>query len=306
MGTLALNAQVPNPFYGHIAPGQSGCGMDQPTIVQSQLLQPYPQYCSLSESVAPVGFSLYNALEATYNHRFHRGLSVLVSYTFSKFLDNVEGAQNWAVGGNSSPANNHDLAAEKSVDASNTPQSLVVSYIYQLPIGKGRAVGAGFNRKTDAALGGWQLSGIVTSRSGPPVSVSGNNWNSYGGNPRPDVIGATRAQNRSIKEWFNTAAFSYAPYGDFGNAPRYFSNILSPAYNNFDTGIMKSWSLREPMRIQFRAEMFNTFNHPNFFTPNGSYSGCDPNSNPNCASGFGQITKAFPSREVQWSGKFYW
>ena len=99
--------------------------------------------------------------------------------------------------------------------------------------------------------------------------MSGNNWNSYGGNPRPDVIGATRGQNRSIKEWFNTAAFSYAPYGDFGNAPRYFSNILSPAYNNFDTGIMEPWSLREPMRIQFRAEMFNTFNHPNFFTPNG-------------------------------------
>ncbi|MGB6745115.1 MAG: hypothetical protein WBE38_15820, partial [Terracidiphilus sp.] len=98
----------------------------------------------------------------------------------------------------------------------------------------------------------------------------------------------------------------YTPYGDFGNAPRYFSSILSPAYNNFDTGIMKNWSFRESMRIQFRAEMFNTFNHPNFFTPNGSYSGCDPNSNSACPSGFGQITKAFPSREMQWSGKFYW
>jgi hypothetical protein len=306
MGALALNAQVPNPFYGYIRPGQSGCGMDQPTIVQSQLLQPYPQYCSVGENVAPVGFSLYNALEATYNHRFHNGLSVLVSYTFSKFLDNVEGAQNWAVGGNSSPANNYDLAAEKSVDASNTPQSLVASYIYQLPIGTGRAIGSGFNRKTDAVLGGWELSGIVTSRSGPPVSVSGNNWNSYGGNPRPDVTGNVHVSHRSINEWFNTGAFAYAPYGDFGNAPRYFSSISSPDYNNFDTAIMKNWQLGESRRIQFRLETFNTFNHPNFFTPNGSYSGCDPNSNPNCVSGFGQITKAFPSREVQWSGKFYW
>ena len=177
----------------------------------------------------------------SYNHRFHKGLNVLVSYTFSKFFDNVEGAQNWAVGGNSSPANNYDLAAEKSVDASDTPQSLVVSYIYQLPIGKGRAIGSGFNRKTDAVLGGWQISGVVTSRSGPPVHVSGNNWNSYGGNPRPNVIGNTSVSNRSIKEWFNTAAFEYAPYGDFGNAPRYFSNVRSPAYTNFDTAIMKSW-----------------------------------------------------------------
>ena len=306
MGALALNTQVQNPFYGYIAPGRSGCGMDQPTIVQSHLLQPYPQYCGVGESVAPVGFSLYNALEASYNHRFHKGLNVLVSYTFSKFLDNVEGAQNWAVGGNSSPANNYNLAAEKSVDASDTPQSLVVSYIYQLPIGKGSAIGSGFNRKTDAVLGGWQISGIVTSRSGTPVHVSGNNWNSYGGNPRPNVIGNPNVSNKSIKEWFNTAAFEYAPYGDFGNTPRYFSNVRSPGYNNFDTAIMKSWPIRESMRIQFRLETFNTFNHPNFFTPNGSYSGCDPNSNPNCVSGFGKITKAFPSREVQWSGKFYW
>lgn len=306
MGALALNTQVPNPFYGYIAPGQSGCGMDQPTIVQSQLLQPYPQYCSVGESVPPVGSSLYNSLEANYTHRFHNGLNVLVSYTFSKFLDNVEGAQSWAVGGSTSPANNYDLAAEKSVDASNTPQSLVATYIYQLPIGKGRAIGSGFNRKTDAVLGGWELSGVETSRSGPPVHVSGSNWNSYGGNPRPDVISGTSVRNRSINEWFNTGAFAYAPYGSFGDAPRYFSNILSPGYNNLDSSIMKNWSFHESKRIQFRWEMFNTFNHPNFFTPNGSYSGCDPNSSANCVSGFGQITKAFPSREMQWSGKFYW
>jgi hypothetical protein len=301
-----LNTQVPNPFYGLIAPGQSGCGMDQPTIVQSHLLQPYPQYCSVSENVAPVGSSLYNALEATYNHRFHNGLSVLVSYTFSKFLDNVEGAQNWAVNGNSSPANNYDLAAEKSVDGSDTPQSLVVSYIYDLPIGKGKAIGSGFNRKTDAVLGGWEISGIVSSRSGVPDYVNGNNWNSYGGSPRPDVVGSTKSPHQSINEWFNTGAFAYAPYGSFGNAPRFFSHMRSPDYNNFDTGIMKNWNLHRETRIQFRAEMFNTFNHPNFYTPNGSYNGCDPNSDTNCPSGFGQITNAFPARQVQMSGKFYW
>lgn len=306
LGAQALNSQVPNPFYGHIAAGQSGCGMDQPTIVYSHLLQPYPQYCNVSENLAPVGSSSYNALEATYNHRFASGLSVLVSYTYSKFLDNVEGASNWVMRGNSSPANNYDLAAEKSVDASDTPQSLVVSYIYTLPIGKGKAIGSGFNRTTDAVLGGWEVSGIVTDKSGVPGFVSGNNWNSYGGNPRPDVIGNTKVSHQSIKEWFNTAAFAYAPYGSFGTAPRYFSHMRGPAYNNVDLGIMKNWYLPKETRLQFRAEMFNAFNHPNFYLPNGSYTGCDPNAGNGCVSSFGQITNAFPAREVQFSGKYYW
>jgi Carboxypeptidase regulatory-like domain len=307
-GASALNSLVTNPYQPYIAAiGKgSGCGLDQATIVKSQLLQPYPQYCGVSEGDAAVGFSSYNALQATYNHRFHDGLSVLVSYTFSKFLDNVEGAQGWSIIGSPSPANNYDMAAEKSVDGNDTPQSLVVSYIYNLPIGKGRAIGSGFNRKIDAVLGGWEVSGIVTDKAGIPDAVSGSNWNSYGGTPRPDVIGNTHAPHQSIQEWFNTGAFAYAPYGSFGTAPRYFSNIRSPDYNNIDTGIMKNWYLRESMRIQFRAEMFNTFNHPQFYSPNGSYRGCDPNTNSSCPSGFGQITNAFPARQVQMSGKFYW
>jgi hypothetical protein len=306
LGPSVLNQMVANPFYGHIASGATACGMDQPTIVYSHLLQPMPQFCSVSEQDPPVGFSRYNALEATYNHRFSKGLNVLVSYTFSKFLDNVEGNQNWSYTGNSSVANNYNLAAEKSVDGDDTPQSLVVSYIYDLPVGRGKAIGSGLNRKTDAVLGGWEISGIVTSKSGIPIGVNGNNINSYGGDPRPDVIATTHASHQGVEEWFNTGAFAYAPYGTFGTAPRWFSNMRAPDYNNFDTGIMKNWALPESMRIQFRAEMFNTFNHPQFYSPNGSYSGCDPNSNTSCLSSFGQITSAFPGRQVQMSGKFYW
>lgn len=311
LGASALDTLVSNPFYGHLPTAESDCGMNNATVEAVQMLYPYPQYCSVSESDAPLGFSNYNALDATYTRRFHNGLSVLVSYTFSKFLDNTEGTQSWAYVGNSPPANNYDLAAEKSVDGGDTPQSLVTSYIYDLPIGKGKRFGSGFNRKTNAVLGGWEWSGILTDKSGIPAFVSGNNWNSYGGDPRPDVIGNTHVAHQSIREWFNTGAFAYAPYGSFGNAPRYFSNMRSPDYNNFDTGIMKNWQIRAPwkgegMRLQFRAEMFNAFNHPQFYSPNGAYSGCDPNSNSACVSGLGQITSAFPNREVQMSGKLYW
>ena len=280
--------------------------MDQSTIVYSHMLQPYPQYCSVSESIAPVGFSLYNAAGVTYNHRFHNGLSVLVSYTFSKFLDNVEGTNSWALSGSNSAANSYDLAAEKSVDASDIPHSLVTSYIYDLPIGRGTAIGSNFNRKTDAVLGGWEVSGIVTNKSGTPIAVNGNNWNSYGGNPRPDVIGDPHVSHRGINEWFNTGAFTYASYGHFGTAPRFFSRLRSQSYNNVDLAIMKNWPLHEAMRVQFRAEMFNAFNHPVFFAPNGSYSGCDPNASSTCQSGFGTITGTYPQREIQLSGKFYW
>ncbi len=306
MGATALNTLVANPFYGAITPGTSSCGLDQPTVVQSQLLSPYPQYCGISETDAPVGFSLYNALQANYNHRFSHGLTALVSYTYSKFLDNVEGNQSWSYSGNQGPANNYNLAAEKSVDGSDQTHSLVANYIYQLPIGRGRAVGSNMNHLADAVVGGWEVSQIATFKSGLPLSINGANYNSYGGSPRPDVTGDVHVSNPTIHEWFNTGAFAYAPYGTFGTAPRFFSYLRGPDYQNWDTSIMKNWQIKESMRFQFRAELYNTFNHAQFYTPNTGYSGCDPNANSSCASGFGQITNAFPSRTVQFAGKFYW
>jgi hypothetical protein len=306
MGASALNTLVTNPFYGAITPGTSSCALDQQTVVQSQLLQPYSQYCNVSETDPPVGFSLYNALQVNYNHRFSRGLTALVSYTYSKFLDNVEGNESWSYAGNQGPANNYNLAAEKSVDGSDTPHSLVANYIYQLPIGRGKAVGGHMNHLADAFAGGWEVSQIATFKSGLPLSISGANYNSYGGSPRPDVVGDVHVSNPGIHEWFNTGAFAFAPYGSFGTAPRYFSYLRGPHYQNWDTSLMKNWAITESMRFQFRAELYNTFNHAQFYTPNTGYGGCDPNANSSCASSFGQISSAFPSRTVQLAGKFYW
>jgi len=307
MGTSALNAQVTNPFYGHIT--SSSCNLNNPTVTQSQLLSPYPQYCGVNEVDAPLGFSDYNALQVTFNHRFSKGLTALVSYTYSKFLDNVEGNNSWSYTGNSGPANTYNMAAEKSVDGSDIPQSLVANYVYQLPIGRGKAIGSGMSRVANAVIGGWELSGIATFKAGLPLSISGNDIASYGGNPRPDVIGNVHATHPSIQEWFNTGAFQFAKYGTFGTAPRYFSNLRGPHYQDWDTVLEKNWTFRETMRAQFRFETYNTFNHPSFYAPQfggTSYTGCDPNASSSCASSFGQITNAFPSRTVQLAGKFYW
>jgi len=233
-------------------------------------------------------------------------LNVLVSYTYSKFLDNIEGQNSWAYTSNAGPANNYNLAAEKSVDSGDVPHSLVVNYIYDLPVGRNKRFGSNFNRTTNAILGGWELSGITTAKSGIPLGITGSNWNSYGGNPRPDVNTNPAISHRTISEWFNTGAFSYAPYGSFGTAPRNFSNLRGPNYQNWDLAISKNWKFSEGTRLQFRAEMFNAFNHANFYTPSTSYGGCDPNANSNCNSSFGQITSTFPARDVQMAGKFYW
>ncbi|WP_263355197.1 TonB-dependent receptor [Acidicapsa acidisoli] len=297
---------------GSIAP--SGCNLDNASATNAQLLSPYPQYCNggVAQTDAPVGQSLYNALQVTYNHRVSKGLTAMVSYTYSKFLDNVAGNNAWSYNGPTNwgvtPANNYNLAADKSVDGGDIPQSLVASYSYQLPIGRGKAVGSGINRIADAVVGGWELSGIASFKAGIPLGIFGNDQPSYGGNPRPDVIANPKMSHHTIHEWFNTGAFTYAPYGSFGDAPRYFSDLRGPRFQDWDTVLAKNWNFRETMRAQFRFETFNTFNHPNFYAPGAgstSYSGCDPNAT-GCASSFGQITNAFPGRIVQWAGKFYW
>ena len=322
LGAPFLNAQAPNPLgaaltslsaAGGIAP--SSCGLNNATVTNAQLLSPYPQYCngSVSQTDAPVGQSLYNALQVSYNHRVSKGLTALVSYTYSKFLDNVAGNNAWSYNGPTNwgvtPANNYNLAADKSVDGGDIPQSLVASYTYQLPIGRGKTWGSGMNRLTDAVLGGWEVSGIATFKQGIPLGIFGNDIASYGGNPRPDVIANPKLSHPTIHEWFNTAAFKYADFGTFGTAPRYFSNVRGPRYQDWDTVLEKNWTFKESMRAQFRLETFNTFNHPNFYAPGAgstSYSGCDPNASSSCSSSFGQITNSFPGRIVQWAGKFYW
>jgi hypothetical protein len=292
---------------GTIAP--SSCNIDSATAMPNyQLLLAFPQYCGVGQTDAPVGQSLYNALQVTYNHRISKGLTALVSYTYSKFLDNVEGNNSWSYNGAANwgaTANYFNLAGEKSVDGGDIPHALVASYVYQLPIGRGKSVGSGMSRVADAVVGGWELSGIATFREGIPLSVFGNDWNSYGGDPRPDEISNPKPAHQVISStvpnsWANSAAFAYAAFGTFGTAPRYMSNLRGPHYQNWDTALEKNWTFKDSMRAQFRFETFNTFNHPKFYAPGPG------NMSLYSLSSFGEVTTAFPGRIVQFAGKFYW
>lgn len=278
-GSTYLNAEVPNPLASALSSlagqiGASYCVMDSPTVIRAQLLVPYPEYCAggVGQLNNPAGQSLYNALQVTYNHRVSKGLTAQISYTYSKFLDDTEGVIGWGYNGPEgagvTPANNYNLAGDKSVDGGgDIPQALVASYVYQLPFGRGKTFGSGMGRIANAVAVGWELSGIATFKGGIPIGVYGNDYDSFGGNPRPDVTGNVHVSHPSYKEWFNTGAFQYAPYGTFGTAPRYFSNLRGPRYQDWDTVMEKNWKITERYRFQFRFETFNTFNHPNFYTP---------------------------------------
>ena len=293
-----LIQQVPNPFFGSIT--SSGCGLNNKTVQRGQLLLPFPEYCSVTEAQPAVGSSTYNALQATYTHRWHSGLELNVSYTYSKFMDNVQGASGWAFPGSGSIVrNSYNLAAERSVDASDLTHSLVISHNYELPFGKGKQFGADWNRPMNAVLGGWQWSGILTAHTGLPISVSAaqNNTGGFGFNQRPSLVAGVSPipQNQNNNDWINPAAFAQPAPFTFGNASRFLSDLRAPGFVNWDMGLQKWWNITETKRFQFRFELFNAFNHPNFFVPDSNLGD----------SNFGTITSAYPARSLQFAGKFY-
>ena len=288
---------VPNPFYGSIT--SSSCGLNEPTILQAHLLEPFPQYCSVSQSEAPEGDSYYNALLVDYNHRFHAGLNLLVSYTFSRFIDDTGGSQDWAYRGPSSAGyrDNYDLGLDRSVDGTDQTSSLVVNYIYALPVGRKQKYLSNAGRLTNAAIGGWAISGITTVKSGLPLGISGGgNTNLYGGMQHPEQIANPVLANKTIHEWFDTAAFTAPPTYNLGNTARYLSYLRSPRYNEWDAALQKTWELPESLSLLGRAEFYNLPNHPNFFTPDTGLTDAT----------FGQITQAFDSREIQFALKLLW
>lgn len=294
----ALLKQVPNPFFGHIT--SSGCSLDQPTIQQGQLLRPYPEFCDITEAQDPAGASHYNALDVNYTHRVSQGLTLLASYTFSKFIDNVGGPENWASASanfSENIRNVYNLAAEKSVDATDTPNAFVLSYVYELPVGRGKKIATNTNGVANLLVGGWQTSGALTLKEGFPLTItsSGNGLNYFGVGQHVDVVGNYHVPHPTRTQWFNPAAFAATGAWQLGNAPRYFSDLRAPNYKNWDISIQKYFPIEERYRFQFRLDMFNTLNRTNFYSPN-TFMG----------PGFGTITQAWTPRQMQAALKFYW
>jgi hypothetical protein len=176
---------------------------------------------------------------------------------------------------------------------------MVLSYIYLLPFGKGKHFGSTLRGPANVLLGGWEIAGTSTFKKGVPLSINGNinPGSTFGGNQNVNVIGdPNHVTHKGIDQWFNTDAFEQADAGSFGNAPRFFSRLRAPGINNTDLSIAKWFDVTDSVRTQFRVEMFNALNHPNFAPPNTTFG----------ASGFGTITDASGARNIQLALKIYW
>ena len=245
------------------------------------------------------GNSNYHALQARFQQRLAKGFTSLASYTWSKSIDDASNFFSSA-GDPNFPQNSYNVAAERGRSNFDVRHRLSFSYSYLLPFGKGRQYLAD-NSWATTVLTGWETHGILTFQSGRPFTVAllseidnsgtGRSILGFGANDRPNVVGNPEISNPTPERWFNTAAFAFPPPGTFGNAGR---NILDgPGFQNVNVSLMKSTGLTERVNLQFRAEVFNLFNHPNFNLPDNFLG----------SPTFGRISSARDPRHIQFGLK---
>ncbi|MDQ1474166.1 MAG: hypothetical protein QOJ99_5646, partial [Bryobacterales bacterium] len=189
---LALGNQllqlVPNPFYGVVTVG----ALAQPTVQYGQLIRPFPLWNGVSAVNAAFSNSNYNALQTRFEKRFSTGLSILMSYTFSKTLtDGADGL--WNNNGAQIIRNWYCRACDYSISSYDQPHRFVANATWEIPLGRGKALGRNWGRVTDLLLGQWQLNGIVTLSQGQPLrfTTAQNTSNSFGGGQTPDTTGVS-------------------------------------------------------------------------------------------------------------------
>jgi carboxypeptidase family protein/TonB-dependent receptor-like protein len=274
LGRNALTALVPNPFYGVITDPRSTLSL--PTVAYNRLLRAYPQYSSASRDTGMAGGNTsYNALQIRYEKRFAHGLSMLAHYTISKMLDNCgDGTSNYDfLGGGTALQNFFNLKNERGLSASDIPRRLVVTFSYQLPVGKGRALGTNWGRVPNALLGGWSVSSFITMQAGPPIFVTQSGGTLWDATQRPNLVGDPSMPGSAadrIYRYFNTAAFKQPATDTYGSAPREL-NYRAPGIRTADMAVLKNFAVTERMHGEFRLEMQNFANHPVFGTPNASF-----------------------------------
>jgi hypothetical protein len=173
----------------------------------------------------------------------------------------------------------YNLEVDRSISAHDIPQSFVTALVYELPVGKGRKFGNEMHPVAQAVVGGWQVSSAVRFSSGLPLGFTApNTLGAYGFQvQRPNVsdLKAAAVDNPTPDRWFNTAAFSAPGTFEIGNATRWFPNIRFGPTNHADLAILKNFRYAEQWKFQFRAEMFNVTNTPQFGRANTTFGSGD-------------------------------
>ncbi len=220
----------------------------------------YPNFGQMT-LVEPGDNSSYNALQVTLERRFMSGFTILADYTYSKSIDTS--SMNKQTG--QTVTDPYNRAFDRGVSDFNQPQVFNLSGLWNVPFHSD-------SRLAHAVLGGWQLSGIVTLRSGEPFSVYSGADNSYSGvgSDRADIISSpylpgSRSRGAEIAQYLNPAAFAPNAIGTFGNSGR--NMFYGPGFASTDMALEKTFYPVERVGLQFRAEAFNAFNRVNLYNP---------------------------------------
>lgn len=214
--------------------------------------------------------SNYHGLQTSLRRRSRNGLSLLVSYTFSKAMDMNSSTNNSTTGSQRNPQNINDFRAEYALSDVHRTHQFAASFNYDLPIGRGRAFFGKASGLTQLFLGGWQLNGIISYLSGRPFTPQFSAPDIT--QQRPDLVGDPY-QNIPAGFSYNPYAFAVpsAASGDlYGNAGR--NILIGPRYARTDLSLFKNFRFNENTRLQFRWEVFNVFNQvstrlPTFLLP---------------------------------------
>jgi hypothetical protein len=277
-----LSAAVPNPFYG--MPEFAGGTLQGRTVARSQLLRPYPQFDGVSTTFS-AGFSWYHSLQMRAEKRFSRGFTLQASYTWSKFMEAIQ------------KLNPTDAYPTHVVSTLDRPQHIVVSGMYELPVGKGKRFLSGARGWVNQTLGGWSIQAIYHGQSGPPIGF-GNII--FHGNLAGIVLPRSE---RTVERWFNTdAGFERDSQKQLNQNIRTFPLLLTGlranGYNSWDLSLFKAFQITEKLKFQLRVEGQDALNHPMFAAPNTT-----PTS-----TLFGQVTDtlAAQQRVVTVGGRLSW
>ena len=267
-------------------------------------------------------YSNFNSLQVKYEQQFVGGLTLLNTFTWEHSLDNASASLE---GNTPSPQDGNNIAADYAQSDYNLPVANITSLVYELPFGHGRRFVGSANGFVDAFVGGWQVSAINTMQAGTPFNITYSPNSAQAVSPqisatyrganeyRPNYVSgqkvtqgrSNRAANTGYVNYINFNAFVLpaikGPSGNilspFGNASR--NPGRTPAFYQTDLALNKKFSTPvESLKVEFRTEFYNIFNHTNLYLP-GTISGTQ-GANPN---GGGQITSTFEPRIVQFGLK---
>jgi hypothetical protein len=304
---IEANPAVFVPGTANGQPISNSSNADQRRLYSGCTLVDSPGSCQFSSTgeIAGIANSSYNAMETSMRRRFNHGLSFLLSYTWSKTIDdvssfNITGSAAKPVAGENDLAQNpFDLAAERGLSLFDARNRFVASYEWALPF---------WNHPDNwyqTALGGWHLDGIATLMSGTPFTVfDSNDVSAQGSAPeitgfssqRPNLVGNPNSGPRKVSAWVDSSAFQRldptANAGQFGTEGR---NVnIGPAYADWDFAALKNFKVTESKQFQFRTELFNVLNRANFRLPDSDIS----------SPTFNHVLAAQAPRQVQFALKF--